>query len=214
MPVVGGPDIVTEGLILYLDAANAKSYPRSGNVWYDLTGNSSDGLFTNDPVFDENNSGSFVFNGTTDKITIKDSGTLGGTSVCFWIKGNLTGTRQALFSGMIDNYIIYFDTAGRIGSGATSIEGNSTIVGGFDDGNWYHVGVIKNGTNDYTFIVNGVDFSGGESSGWRLTNATLIGASAPNLPFDGRISCIQTYNRSLSFSEVLQNYDATKSRYK
>ena len=39
MGVFAGPNIVEDGLMLYLDAADPKSYPGSGTSWFDLSGN-------------------------------------------------------------------------------------------------------------------------------------------------------------------------------
>ena len=69
MSVIGGPDIITDGLVLYLDAANTKSYIGSGTTWKDLSGNSNDGTLTNGPTFDSGNSGSIVFDGVDDFVT-------------------------------------------------------------------------------------------------------------------------------------------------
>ena len=46
------PKIVTDGLVLSVDAANKKSYPGSGTTWYDLSGNAINGTLTNGPTFD------------------------------------------------------------------------------------------------------------------------------------------------------------------
>ena len=59
-----GPSIVTNGLVLALDAANHKSYPGSGTTWFDLSGNSHDGTLTGGPTFNSDNGGSIVFDGT------------------------------------------------------------------------------------------------------------------------------------------------------
>jgi len=61
------PSIVTDGLVLCLDAANQRSYPKSGTTWSDLAG-ANDGTLTNGPTFDSNNGGSLVFDGTNDYI--------------------------------------------------------------------------------------------------------------------------------------------------
>ena len=61
-----GP-IVTENLVLYLDAGNNASYPGSGTTWYDLVGNSN-GILTNGPVFNTGNGGNIVFDGINDYV--------------------------------------------------------------------------------------------------------------------------------------------------
>jgi len=63
-----GPNIVTSGLVLQLDAANTKSYPGSGTTWTDLSGNGNNGTLTNSPTFSSANGGIFTFNGTNQFI--------------------------------------------------------------------------------------------------------------------------------------------------
>ena len=64
-----GPKIVTDGLVLCLDAAIGKSYPGSGTTWYDLSGNGNNVSLINGPVFNTNNKGSFVFD-STDVVSV------------------------------------------------------------------------------------------------------------------------------------------------
>ena len=61
------PTIVTDGLVLCLDAANSRSYPKSGTAWSDLAG-SNNGTLTNGPTFSSANGGSIVFDGSNDRV--------------------------------------------------------------------------------------------------------------------------------------------------
>ena len=63
MSAFGGPNIITDGLVLNLDAGNIKSYPESGTTWFDKSGNGNDGTLTNGPTFDSGSLGSIVFDG-------------------------------------------------------------------------------------------------------------------------------------------------------
>ena len=63
-----GASIVRNGLVLYLDAANPKSYPGSGTTWKDLSGNGNNGTLVNGPTFNSANGGSIVFDGTNDYV--------------------------------------------------------------------------------------------------------------------------------------------------
>ena len=72
MSVYGGPDIITDGLVLHLDAANRKSYPGTGTAWNDLSGNSYNGTLTNGPVFGNTNGGNIAFDGVDDYIDCSD----------------------------------------------------------------------------------------------------------------------------------------------
>ncbi len=85
-----GPNIITNGLILELDAANRKSYPGSGTTWTDLSGNGNTGTLTNGPTFSSANGGSIVFDGVDDYVNCGNASSLNfertnSFSFCFWI---------------------------------------------------------------------------------------------------------------------------------
>ena len=67
MPNNYGPRIVTDGLVLCLDAGNSKSYPGSGTAWNDLSRNGNNGTL-NGPTFNSADRGSIVFDGTNDYV--------------------------------------------------------------------------------------------------------------------------------------------------
>ena len=84
--VVGG--IITDGLVLYVDAGNTDSYPGSGTTWTDISTNSNNGTLTNGPTFDSGDGGSIVFDGTDDYVdfgNILNIGT-GDASFTGWAK--------------------------------------------------------------------------------------------------------------------------------
>jgi hypothetical protein len=64
------PKIVTDGLVLCLDAANRKSYPGSGTTWIDLSGRNNNGTLTNGPTYSSNNGGGIVLDGTNDYVNL------------------------------------------------------------------------------------------------------------------------------------------------
>ena len=67
----GGPgSIVTDGLVLYLDAGNYLSYPGSGTTWTDLSSGGSNGTLTNGPTYSPDNAGSIVFDGVDDYAAV------------------------------------------------------------------------------------------------------------------------------------------------
>ena len=71
MATKGGPTVVTDGLVLSLDAANSRSYPGSGTTWNSLVGNSV-GTLTNGPTFSTDKYGSIVFDGTNDHVQLSN----------------------------------------------------------------------------------------------------------------------------------------------
>ncbi len=144
-----------------------------------------------------------MLNGVDDKTLITDSTNLGGTRAVITCRTD-SSTRQAVFSGAFDSSIIYFDSSGLFGSGTAGTSGVSTI-NAWNDGEWHTFDITKNGTNDYTILVDGEDDSGGASTGYRITNAVGIAHSSPLLPFDGEIKEIAIYDNS---DVVLAHYIA------
>jgi hypothetical protein len=70
MSIGYGPRVVTDGLVLALDAADTNSYPGSGTTWNDLSGNGNTGTLTNGPTYSSDNGGSIVFDGTNDYVPL------------------------------------------------------------------------------------------------------------------------------------------------
>ena len=62
--------IVTDGLVLCVDAANTKSYPGSGTTWTDISGKNHNGTLINGPTFSSDNMGGIVFDGSNDAVTL------------------------------------------------------------------------------------------------------------------------------------------------
>lgn len=227
------PKIITDGLVLYLDAANTRSYPTTGTIWSDLSRNNNNGTLINGPTFNSANGGSIVFDGINDYV-FKDSpiNTGDNFSVFAWIKPGNIATRNAI----VGNSYPY---AGRIGfllSTATGYNSNLNTfflsIGGDTSfriaannsltlNQWNHVSaVVTNGGGNILLYKNGVETQyriGSLSSGTILytANQFYVGArySTGFEPFIGGISQASIYNRALSATEVLQNYNATKSRF-
>ena len=225
------PKIITNGLVLSLDAANNKSYPGSGTTWTDLSGNNNNGTLTNGPTFNAGNQGSIVFDGTDDKAVVSmNSSFVYGTSpfaIDVWIyitgyagiynAGNIwsqtVGGRNYFYLG-ISPGIFYFTWGDGGGSSISTSAGVSQL------NTWTHICYTRVGTgaNQFFIYVNGVQQALGTVS-YDFNDTTYIPTigqytHTTQLPFLGRISNIKVYNnKSLSSTEVLQNYNATKSRF-
>ena len=227
-----GPDIVTDGLVLSLDAANKKSYPGSGTVITDLSGNAINGTLTNGPTFDSSNNGSIDFDGTNDYISLDRSTTYDFTNnQSFTISGwfnitqadgscpyvgkwgtntNSTGGYQLWVGGGTGNNRIAFSVAN---GGATAA---TTTVMTYTFGVWnYFVGVYHANTklecylNDtgyqtvsYTSPINNP-----------AVNFKIGKADYGTQTFRGKSSIVTVHNKALTAAEVLQNYNATKNRF-
>ena len=222
MGLAHSPRIVTDGLILALDAGNTKSYPGSGTAWTDISGKGNNGTLTNGPTYNSDNGGSIVFDGTNDHAVLDSSfqvSTSGTYSFEAWIYKTATGTNNTatLISGgsggdqdgLIINTEDYSSTNIRIASSNGDVNAvyyngisqtlNGTSTGtdaSFNLNEWIHVAVT--GIN-----VNSTDGA-----------AHHIGQNNNNSnQFTGRISNLKVYDRTLTASEIEQNYNALKGRY-
>ena len=168
--------IVTNGLVLDLDAAKKDSYPGTGTAWNDISGNSNNGTLTNGPTFNSNNGGSIVFDGVDDYAGVGTLGSYGsqmstnGVTVDFVFSSTYTAAFKQF--GVINNggntlLIINFnrDENDNYSSGKTSfaIRGNGGfyLVGSINTniytGNFFIVSITKPpGSNQITFYINGV----------------------------------------------------------
>lgn len=216
------PKIVTDGLILYLDAANPKSYPGTGNYVYDLKHNASNITFYNTPVLTEN---SFDFISLdTDGLSIASTN----------YSGELTNfTMECIFK--INSTHLHYNGA-LISSGnwnsshwAFSINQNNTAIVtrnpsvthsyNFNLNSWYNVIYRRNATTINFFINNIKSQDYTSSNNIPLTSDatnTAIGRetyASGYFNFNGKIPIIKIYNRALSDQEIQQNFNATRSRY-
>lgn len=223
-------NIITDGLVLNLDATNPRSYPGTGTTWFDRSGYNNNGTLTNGPTYlQERGRGSIVFDGvddyTSDNIQIQSNSNF---SISFWIKYTdiLNASR-----GIVSTWDTSWNGFGIASTPAGNIRSwtNDGAGGGM---NWITTSTIQNVWANliltYTFsdktqrgYVNG-EFKVLESFGTTITHSTLqIGrggqTGSTQLSFYPNTNCyisnVQTYNRALSQQEVLQNYNALKSRF-
>jgi hypothetical protein len=215
--------IVTDGLVLYLDAGNVKSYPTTGTTWTDLVG-VNNGVLTNGPTFNPSNGGSIVFDGTNDYVNCGNTprATITGSSVSLeaWANYNIS---QQDWKGIIyksdgnsSGYQLFIDSAERVAFGVMTTAGFSRPNAGFTlpENTWNHIVGSYDGSN-MRIYVNGILYNTTAQSGSILTSTTnlFVGMSFGGEEFPGYIAIARIYNRGLSTSEVLQNYNATKQRF-
>jgi hypothetical protein len=226
MAISHSPRIVRDGLVLALDAADRNSYPGTGTTWYDLFGNGNNGTLTNGPTFDSGNNGSIDFDGTNDYVAIDNlgfsshtiegwfnssDGSQGGESfgtICS-IFGNYDGgSSKYAYIGLIPNLTF------RIDDGATSHANIVTVS--YSANTWYYVALTYNASDgDTRAYVNGSQV-GSRTSTTNITFNSIpfnIAKSQAGVYFDGQTSRVNVYSRALTADEVLQNYNATKTRF-
>ena len=209
------PKMVTDGLVLSLDSANNKSYPKSGTTWTDLSGNSNTGTLTNGPTFSAGNMGSIVFDGTNDYVNISSLIT-GNQSFSWgaWINPTATGT-PVLFGNVSNGLAMlsYWDSANnkvRVGTYGNDILTSGTAI---PPSTWGYTCWTWNGTT-LTSYTNGIADGTATGFSFNISNLyTTIGNAVNSQYFTGRIAQTLVYNRALSTAEVLQNYNITKNRF-
>ena len=232
MGVGYNPRIVTDGLVLCLDAANKRSYPGSGTTWIDKVGGNN-GTLTNGPTFSSDNGGSLVFDGTNDYVTFGNVLNLSEITVSIWFKPDALTGRQFLIgkweSGKRAYHIVFNQSgfpSGTISSAITT-DGNLATLVQPDVQNaitstseWYHICMTADGNKLSTYVDGKVGNVKSAGSPYTAGNAYLsIGTilffsnTSPLDAANARISNTSIYNRALSAKEVLQNYEATKGRY-
>ena len=212
MSYFNGPKIVTDGLVMYWDAANKKSYPGSGTTIYDLCG-TYDGTLANGPTFSNTNGGVIVFDGVDDYIYNSAVNYSSGTSTVMGAARYSGGTRGRMINGYTNNWLM--------GHWSNSVanyyaEGWVTGVGaGGTDTTWRIYTATGNSTTDsWGFYINaGINTS--NNGGSQGPNGIAVGRYNPGASeySTGEFSFVMVYNRVLSTSEILQNYNATRGRF-
>jgi hypothetical protein len=226
MSLSHSPQIVTDGLVLCLDAANQRSYPKSGTTWSDLSGNGNHGALTNmENNFDAGNKGSLSFDGSNERVAISDHTSIRlsttGTISMFVNPATRSDTYQTFLSKNNGNY----DTGYEIGidqrssknNGLAIRPGSSSNIQNFFTGyldTWVHVSVVLNGSSVLAYR-NG-EFFATHAQTTSSTTATLqIGSRGTGSLFvNCKFANIMIHNRALTGDEVRQNYLATRGRYK
>ena len=235
------PSIVKNGLVAYYDAANPKSYPTTGTSWNDLTKNKLVGTLTNAPTYNSGNSGSIVFIRANNQYLSVGalSGSFASFSIITWFYPTSISNYENIldlnygYSGSTGNYgpRLEMTAAGNLAwvysnnSSNTSYYSHDVITSGMTVNSWYCVGITYDATgNSSVTYLSGLNtgksrITTGSPTGFLGTmNNLRIGqgfnlASYTQRGFDGRVSMVQVYNRSLTATEMLQNYNAIKGRF-
>ena len=221
-----GPNIVTDGLVFAVDAGSERSYPGSGTTGTDLI--SSESITLNNGVgFSTDKGGTWTFDGSDDYIQTSFGQNIVSTgfSVNFWF--NVTGNATCFFMQMYVNSDV--DTVFRIernSAGSNSVEfghspngsgGMSELVStNFPNDEWQSCTIAYNGSTKYIYRNGALDTSVSASDVYFYTGAILRIAGRQTsslLPINGKMPSVKVYNKALSAAEILQNYNAQKSRF-
>lgn len=234
---VGSLNIITDGLVFCVDAGNDKSY--SGGDWYDLSSNFNNGVLTNGPTFDPSKVGSISFDGVDDYVDFGSVSSLqfannDAYTISIWFKWtSTTSVYCALFSYAVNGgrgYYIYLD-GWYLGTDlffsdyydGISYRGIQTSNYSFLRNVWNNIVVTcdaSNSSNGMIFYLNGRLLTSSPRAG--ISTPSSINYSGLNAragirqttdPFEGKIASVAVWNRNLSATEILHNYNKLKWRF-
>lgn len=219
------PRIVTNGLVLCLDAGNIKSYPGSGTTWTDISGQNNTGTLTSGPTYSSTNGGSIVFDGTDDYVQ------------CPLVSSAITNITMTGFVNVtLSKKGAFFRNGGgstgyAIGQGSTTFDGNGdNIIGLFPGRRWIATSsAYSAGWQLVTFILDSSSVVSGYLNTTPITFPTGVTPNTPTSNFylgrnvgdepsgvramTGSIAQFMFYNRVLSAAEVTQNFNALRGRF-
>ena len=221
-----GPTVVTDGLVLALDAADTNSYPGSGTTWSDLSGQGNAGTLVN-ATYNSSNGGYIYFDGTGDDCDLSSIPPVNGNEITFsvwnygidsrqssiiWLSGSSEIRMLQVHLPWSDN-TVYFDA----GDGVAGYDRIDKTASNSEYQGWHHWVFTKNATNGtmYIYLDGSLWHSGTGKTRTIGTPDTIrsIGSQGNSNYHRGYISNLQLYNRELSLTEVQQNFNALRGRF-
>jgi hypothetical protein len=217
------PRIVTDGLVLALDAADVNSYPGTGTTWYDISGNGYNGTLVNGPSFLPNqNKGIIALDGVNDIITTGITGIVPNSSspytVSVWCYRNRNNagyeellaqwtnanSGNSFFFGFDNSNVRFTDNWNPI-----------TVSGAGNVNVWMNLVGVYTTTNAYIYLNGTLAATKGSGFTYTGVGPFLIGRQGElsSEYFSGNLGNTLVYNRALSTAEIAQNYLATKTRF-
>lgn len=224
------PKIITDRILLALDAGNIKSYPGSGTTWTDLSGNGNNGTLQNGASYVSGNGGAISFDGSNDRVVIPNDTALDTQtpSVEVWVKVDTipqdgfifekgdANTQYSLF--IQDNFEVTPQIIWRVKAAGFN-DMKVTVATHMDTSSYAQVvGTYTSGSRK--LYINGSLVASDSTTGTIPSNSGGMSVGAYggfDGPYgyylDGEISIVRVYNRVLTAQEIQQNFNATRRRY-
>jgi hypothetical protein len=219
MGISAGPNGISDGLVFELDAANFRSYSGSGLTANGLVSGIG-GTLVNGVGFGSTSNGFYIFDGSNDYINIPSTSLVYGASprtMMSWARiTSNDGSTHASFAygNPVSNQAFFIGIYGLnpfCGAWANDLTATNTSI---NINTWFHTACVFDGSIAYLYVSGILTTSA--SKGWSTTNINraYLGRQADNLQYwNGHISQVQLYNRVLSASEILQVYNAQRTRF-
>lgn len=215
MGAFGGPDIVTDGLVLALDAGSTRSYPGTGTTWYDLSETGANWTLPAASVF---NSGTMNYTSNASSLAAPTAWqTTTDLTIEMWYKpitmgagccGTVFGRYDFRFfqiGGSIYTMISFIDASGG------RYYSHPSIAISYNE--WHHVvGMRRN--DRFIIWIDGVErYNSSFGTGLPLYDVNGSWSMSSGQHSNVNITSNRIYNRGLSDSEILQNFNAQKNRF-
>lgn len=214
LKIKNSKNIVTNGLILNLDASDKLSYSGSGSTWTDRVNNTNQTL-NGVPVFESDNGGGIIFDGTDDTLPVSFP-TLpsSGGSIDVWMKKLDTTSNTFIFNKVgtdTNRYYIRID-----GTAMSVVRGNpltALSLGNIDLNTYLNITMVWDSTTLYGYkngvLIGSTTYTNPDTD---TTNGNYGSAGSSNYA-NFTLASTKIYNRTLTAAEILQNYNATKGRF-
>jgi hypothetical protein len=228
-----GPNIVKDGLVLYLDAGSPNSYYSlsTTTTWKDISGNANNGTLTNGPTFNSSNNGNFVFDGSNDFVNCGTAiGKLVNFTISTWIKPNAWNNCGIVFSSNVGGGQgpTHWGMWGRGGGTIEVFVSNGlSLQSAITSLAWSSASIPNNIFTNITTTVDGSlikIFKNSIQVGSNISQTIQQSGISYDLCvgknpadsgyyYNGSVAETFVYNRALSSSEILQNFNTTRSRF-
>ena len=218
----GGPNIVTNGLVLSLDAANTKSYTSGSTTWRDISKSAGIATLVNGPTFSGANGGSLIFDGIDDYANTTYTLPVSNFTINIIYRCTAFLAWAGLWACEIWNnssgYLAFFSTTSTLvfsrgGGSSMSITADSTTLKYYTFsldssgvGKIYINGILQS-SNPIIGLSPSVEKPIILSTRYSNNGAGITDTRASVIPL------LSVYNRVLTSQEVLQNFNATKTRF-
>ena len=211
MGIAYNTSLVTNGLIVYVDAANPRSYSGTGNTWYDLSGSNNHMTLVNGVAYSTNNGGIMQTDGTNDYIVLSPFNQVTTNHTIMAAVRYSGATRGRIITSFSNNWLlghwnnqnpVYYAEGWMVGPGVAS------------NTNWQITTGVENYSSDvWSMYING-SLSVSNSNGSQGPNGLCLGAWLGSGEYStAEISFLMFYNRLLTADEIKQNYNAIKKRF-
>jgi hypothetical protein len=220
MGISAGPNSISDNLAFHIDPANPRSYAGVGTVIYDLSGNGKTSYFTNGAFYQNYQKGVVVVDGNNDYISTPLFNLTSPITVSAWVKNVVDDSPVFSASGPEVSYgnneVIHYFSGKSILVAGNPTAGKYFQFPQLNLNQWSNLVMTRDASNNMSIYLNGTGSTSNTQSYSNILQMNQIGrysAFTNVYNVKGSIGEVKIYNRALSASEVLQNYNASKKRY-